>query len=222
MSSNKISYTTRSQKTGSSSKVDATRSLSLSCQCVENIRLIIADFAGVTYDPIPFAGGGEGNCAPGSVVTPRPNDDLLADDYCCNANLDWEADLIEMARMNVNAVRIYRLDPSKTHARFMAKAESLGIYVILPLTGIEGGILNAGLPSPECYTRELRNFAMRVVRQFSKYPNTLMFTAANELTHHGHQTGTGYACMPCLKALVRDVHAFQKSCGHAMRRVPLM
>jgi hypothetical protein len=49
-----------------------------------------------------------------------------------------------------------------------------------------------------------------------------MFTAANELVLGGRESRTGFACIPCFKALVRDVHRFQSKCGLSMRRIPLM
>jgi len=124
-----------------------------------------------------------------------------------------------MAAMRVNTVRLYAVDPRRSHAKFMAYAESLGIYVVLPLTGTTWGYLDAGRAAPSCYTATVPGYghlganllwhATAVVAQFSGYPNALAFVAANELVLHGEATNTGFGCVPCLKALVRDVHAFQ-------------
>ncbi|CAK8993554.1 1 [Durusdinium trenchii] len=72
----------------------------------------------------------------------------------------------------------------------MKKALSLGLYVIVPLTGKDWGFLPA-FPAPDCYTQEIEDygnvgnnvlaFAKTVMKEFAQYNNTLMFTAANEL-----------------------------------------
>ena len=109
----------------------------------------------------------------------------------------------------------------------MALAESLGLYVLVPLTGTVWGYLKADVPSPNCYSDEIDGYgnvgsnlvwnAKAVIAEFSGYPNTLMFVAGNELMLHN-----GGPAFPCLKALVRDLHAFQSLCEANMRRVPLI
>jgi hypothetical protein len=64
----------------------------------------------------------------------------------------------ESPRLNVNAIRLYQVAPEKTHAKFMAFAESLGLYVMVPLTGTMWGYLKADVPSPNCYTDEIDNY----------------------------------------------------------------
>jgi len=168
---------------------------------------------GVTYDPIP-------TCINGAS-------DVLADDYpehewvYGQEWVNWRSDLEDIALMNVNVIRVYQIDPHKTHTQFMEKAESLGLYVSAPLTGSNFGKLDAQVPSPTCYSdtlgSELLWFASTVIAQFSQFNNMLMFMSANELylwSNNAHS-------FPCLKALVRDLHEWQTSCGQTMRRVPL-
>jgi len=140
----------------------------------------------------------------------------------------WTADLEAMANMGANTVRLYNIDPQKSHAKFMKKAESLGLYVIVPLTGKDWGFLPA-FPAPDCYTQEIEDygnvgtnvlaFAKSVMKEFAQYNNTLMFTAANELAQLDKN---GYAAFPCVKAFVRDLHNYQAECNSTMRRVPLI
>lgn len=49
-------------------------------------------------------------------------------------------------------LRLRQVSPSNTHADFMTFAASLGLYVLVPLTGTKWGFLPAALPSPRCYT----------------------------------------------------------------------
>jgi hypothetical protein len=57
------------------------------------------------------------------------------------------------------------------------------------------------------------------VKQFSEFPNTVLFTVANEMPVNDKN---GYAAFPCVKALTRDIHRFQADCKSNMRRVPLI
>jgi hypothetical protein len=170
---------------------------------------------GVTYDPTPLC--------------EQWDTDVLADDYS-HAWLQYEADLQDILLLNVNTIRIYQLDPSKTHTKFMQLCESLGLYVIVPLTGVHKGYLDAGLPSPDCYTSVIDGYghvgtnllyhAKAIVKEFSQYPNVIMFNAGNELIlNSGDVKGN---CFPCLKAMVRDLHAWQDECAAGMRRIPFM
>jgi hypothetical protein len=173
---------------------------------------------GVTYDPIP-------SCGLGIDV------DVIADDYVYPGGeygsdwVSWREDLEEMAKLNVNTVRIYTVDHLKTHANFMKWAEKLGLYVLIPLTGSGFGKLDALKSSPECYTgqlgEELLFYSRSIVRQFSEYPNMLVFEAGNELLNIYSNAGNGES-FPCLKSLIRDVHVFQAGCTSSMRRVPLV
>ncbi|CAE7941819.1 GAS2, partial [Symbiodinium necroappetens] len=129
----------------------------------------------------------------------------------------WTEDLEAMANMGANTIRLYNLDPRLSHAKFMKKAASLGIYAIVPLTGKDYGFLPA-FPAPECYTKDLEDygnvgvnllgFAKTLMKEFSQYNNTLMFTAANELAQLDKN---GYSAFPCVKAFVRDLHNYQET-----------
>eukprot|EP00931_Biecheleriopsis_adriatica_P018019 TRINITY_DN1272_c0_g1_i1.p1 TRINITY_DN1272_c0_g1~~TRINITY_DN1272_c0_g1_i1.p1 ORF type:complete len:558 (-),score=139.52 TRINITY_DN1272_c0_g1_i1:130-1803(-) len=140
----------------------------------------------------------------------------------------WDVDLEAIANMGANTVRLYNIDPAQSHAKFMKKAASLGLYVIVPLNGKDWGFLPA-FPSPDCYTQNITgygvtgvnalSFAKQVVKEFSQYDNTLLFTVANELPQNDKN---GWAAFPCVKALTRDVHRYQQNCSSNMRKVPLI
>lgn len=117
----------------------------------------------------------------------------------------------------------HQVDGTASHAKFMAAMAERGIYVVVPLTRTYWGYLPADRADPACYEGDegtnLVNSAKSIVRQFSKYTNTLFFTAANEIALNSGDAG--YTSLPCVKALVRDMHKFQASCS-AMRSVPLI
>lgn len=139
----------------------------------------------------------------------------------------WQRDIPFLQQLGVNAVRIYNVDPAKQHGRFMDEMNTLGIYVLIPATTTFGpGVLQSNLASPACYTPSLLISAKKIVKQFAKYNNTLGFVAGNEV---GNQVKTangtkifGWAAIPCVKALARDLKAFMRSCACFSRAVPLI
>lgn len=72
----------------------------------------------------------------GMAYYPRPNDGELAD----VSNYDWAADEHEavwkphleiMKDLGVNAIRLYSVDPSASHDKFMCACSEAGIYVLI-------------------------------------------------------------------------------------------
>lgn len=141
---------------------------------------------------------------------------------------EWGLALRAIANLGANTVRLYNINPANNHSKFMRAAEALGLYVIIPLTRKDWGYLPA-FPSPDCYEMNITGYgnvgvnvltsAKLIVKEFSTYSNTLMFTVANELTVNDKN---GYSAFPCVKALTRDVHQYQTNCKESMRRVPLI
>ncbi|CAJ1440084.1 unnamed protein product [Effrenium voratum] len=131
-----------------------------------------------------------------------------------------------IADLGANVVRLYNIDPEKSHEKFMRQAASLGLTVMVPLTRGDWGFMPASA-SPKCYYEELPDYghvglnlltsAKLIVDQFSKYDNTFMFVVANEIDHLDRN---GFAAYPCIKALTRDIHRYQREKGY--RKVPLI
>lgn len=131
-----------------------------------------------------------------------------------------------IAELGANVVRLYNIDPEKSHGKFMRQAASLGLSVMVPLTRGDWGFLPA-LASPKCYYEDLPDYghaglnlltsSKLIVDQFSQYDNTLMFVVANEIDHLERD---GFAAYPCVKALTRDIHRYQREKGY--RKVPLI
>lgn len=187
---------------------------------------------GIDYNPRPATYQGPAN-TPQCQAGHSPYDsswsqwgkDLIDDDK----EALWGDDLDAIAELGANTVRVYGVDPAKSHDKFMQKAARLGLYVIIPLTRADWGWLPAGYPSPTCYTANVPDYgnvgtnlltsAKLIVKQFSKYDNTLLFTVGNEVETNDPN---GIAALPCVKALTRDIHKFQSDCQLGMRRVPLL
>jgi len=174
-------------------------------------------------------------CEPGDAKYTGYTADIIADEF----EARWSEDLEAIANMGANTVRLFNVDAGRDHTKFMKKAESLGIYVIVPLNSKDYGFLPA-FPSPRCYTENMTfqvaaadgstrpygnvgvnvlSYGKQIVKQFSKFDNTLFFTVNNEFAMHDKN---GFAGFQCVKALTRDIHQYQKSCSENMRRVPLI
>jgi len=187
---------------------------------------------GVAYNPrnINYKGVTEGpkskTCKAGEpkFQTLSYTADVTTDDL----EHEWGPSLEAIANLSANTIRLYNINPTYSHKKFMRKAAELGLYVIVPLTRMDWGYLPA-FPSPDCYTMELEGYgnvgvnlltsAKLIVKQFSAFSNTILFTVANEMPVNDKN---GFAAFPCVKALTRDVHRFQADCKSNMRRVPLI
>lgn len=73
---------------------------------------------GIDYYPRPNAGANN-----------RNNLDFFSDEH----RHVWERDIEELKALNVNAIRIYAVDTSKNHDRFMCALSAANIYVIVGL-----------------------------------------------------------------------------------------
>jgi len=195
---------------------------------------------GTSYNPrdsrFNAAGRSKGTgCQPGDAKYTGYGTDIIADEF----EDRWSEDLEAIANLGANTVRLFNVDAGKDHTRFMRKAASLGIYVIVPLNSKDYGFLPA-FPSPRCYTENMTfeviaadgtrrpygnvgvnvlSYGKQIVKQFSKFDNTLFFTVNNEFAMHDNN---GFAGYQCVKALTRDIHQYQRSCSASMRRVPLI
>jgi len=187
---------------------------------------------GVSYNPryINYDGVTEGPLSK-TCKAGKPEFQTLsytADVATDNLEHEWGPNLEVIANLSANTIRLYNINPSFSHKGFMKKAAELGLYVIVPLTRMDWGYLPA-FPSPDCYTKEIEGYgnvgvnvltsAKLIVKQFSQFPNTILFTVANEMPVNDKN---GYAAFPCVKALTRDIHRYQADCKSNMRRVPLI
>ncbi|KAF1326249.1 1,3-beta-glucanosyltransferase, partial [Globisporangium splendens] len=162
----------------------------------------------------------------GMAYYPRPNAGEMAD----VGNYDWAADEHEnvwkphleiMKDLGVNTIRLYSIDPSKPHDKFMCACSEAGIYVLIGVTApCENCSVIDELP-PKCYPDSLFTRAQIVYNAMAVYDNTLGFSIGNEnnlQTLHGKE---GIATAPCVKAFLRDTRAYAASCASTLRQVPI-
>ncbi|GAB9469655.1 1,3-beta-glucanosyltransferase [Globisporangium polare] len=162
----------------------------------------------------------------GMAYYPRPNAGEMAD----VGNYDWAADEHEavwkphleiMKDLGVNTLRLYSVDPGKSHDKFMCACSDAGIYVLVGVTApCENCSVIDELP-PKCYPDSLFTRAQIVYNAFAVYDNTLGFSIGNENNLQVQHGKDGTATAPCVKAFLRDTRAYAASCTGNVRQVPI-
>jgi hypothetical protein len=159
---------------------------------------------------------------------PRPNLgtlDINNVDFFTEEHLHiWERDIPQFRALGVNAIRLYSVDPNNDHAAFMCALNAAGIYVLVELaSGNCPHCAILGLEAPDCYPKYLKIRGEKIIREFSKYSNTLAFSAGNEVNHFVPLGKKPRWNAPCLKKFVRDMRAYTAHCGSSssMRHVPV-
>lgn len=157
---------------------------------------------------------------------PRPNDGVLDNnsvDYFSDKHTNiWTRDIEVFKKLGINAVRIYAVDPKNDHSSFMCALAEAGIYAVIGLAQACYGDLCAIThdATPDCYPKELKTRGQDIINEFSRYTNTLAFSAGNEVNHYVPLGERSQWNAPCLKKFLRDMRAYAASCDH-MRKVPV-
>ena len=132
-------------------------------------------------------------------------------------------DILYLQELGVNAIRLYAVDPTLNHDAFMCALETAGIYVIVALAHDCPTCAVTKDQAPDCYPPELKLQGQRVINAFAKYPNTLGFSAGNEVNHFA-PPGVPEWNAPCQKKFLRDMREYIASCANphrGMRQVPI-
>jgi len=158
---------------------------------------------GVAYYPRPNAG---------SLSTDSNSIDFFSEEY---RHL-WEQDIQHMKDLGVNLIRIYAVNPAVYHEAFMCTLQDAGIYVMVGLLADCSGCNIGGrdFPAPACYTNDLKRRGQFIINEFSKYRNTLAFSAGNEVTLYARPDI--HLNAPCQKKFLADMRQYVNRC----RNVP--
>lgn len=134
--------------------------------------------------------------------------DPLSDPEICKRDIEYFKDL------GVNTIRIYSIDNTGDHEECMKMLADAGIYLILDVNVPKA--LIARDDGAECsYNTMYLNEVLATVKVMSQYDNTLGFFAANEVINDDLTTPAA----PYVKAVVRDIKAFQRNTG--LRHIPV-
>ncbi|ETK88632.1 hypothetical protein L915_07138 [Phytophthora nicotianae] len=162
----------------------------------------------------------------GMAYYPRPNSGEMAD----ISNYDWAADEHEavwkphlevMKDLGVNTIRLYSIDPSLSHDKFMCACSEAGIYVLVGLTAPCENCSILDYVPPKCYPDDLFTRGQMVYNAFAVYDNTLGFSVGNENNLQVENGADGTTTAPCVKAFLRDMRSYAASCTRSVRQVPL-
>ncbi|KAF0698872.1 Aste57867_10549 [Aphanomyces stellatus] len=158
---------------------------------------------GVDYYPRPNAGKDDVN-----------NHDVFTDDY----QSVWQPHIQEFVALGVNTIRLYAVDASKSHDKFMCALSAAGIYVIVDLAAACENCAIGMTSYPACYPPQLKTRGQQIIAAFSKFNNVLGFSAGNEVNHVVKDMKTN---APCQKKFIRDMRAYIDSCAANMRYIPV-
>ncbi|KAG7390979.1 hypothetical protein PHYPSEUDO_006114 [Phytophthora pseudosyringae] len=158
---------------------------------------------GIDYYPRPNAGTLNEN-----------NIDFFTDDFY---NV-WKDDIDLLAATGANAVRLYAVDPSKSHDRFMCALRAKGMYALIDLAASCTNCAISKDAYPTCYHPDLKSRGEYIIKTFAKYDNVLAFSAGNEVNNEVPTDASINA--PCQKKFIRDLRAFIGACK-TIRKVPV-
>lgn len=131
--------------------------------------------------------------------------DPLADPQICLRDIPY------LKELNVNTIRVYSVDPTKSHDECMQALADAGIYLLLDLAEPDVSICR----DKPTWDVNVWNRYKDVVDVMHKYPNVLGFFAGNEVTNDKTNTDAS----PFVKAAIRDVKNYIKFRGY--RQIPV-
>lgn len=139
----------------------------------------------------------------------------------------WQRDIPYLQALGINAIRIYAVNASQNHDGFMCAMERAGIYVVVALSHDCPTCAITRDEAPKCYPPALKEQGMAVISAFSKYSNTLAFSAGNEVNHVA-PPGQPEWNAPCQKKFLSDMRHYIASCSReesngfgSMRKIPV-
>eukprot|EP00529_Nitzschia_sp_RCC80_P011899 CAMPEP_0113472822 /NCGR_PEP_ID=MMETSP0014_2-20120614/17718_1 /TAXON_ID=2857 /ORGANISM="Nitzschia sp." /LENGTH=579 /DNA_ID=CAMNT_0000365553 /DNA_START=44 /DNA_END=1786 /DNA_ORIENTATION=+ /assembly_acc=CAM_ASM_000159 len=168
----------------------------------------------------------------GIAYYPRPNngtDDMVrynSNDFFTDEWEDlWMQDIPYFEELGINTLRIYAVDPSKNHDRFMCRLQQAGIYVIVGLLAECENCAILGDPAPACYPPGLKERGEFIINVFARYSNTLAFSAGNEVTLFAPDRQIEVNA-PCQKKFLRDMRSYVNNCSQVVntilpRKIPI-
>ncbi|KAJ3128195.1 galactose-1-phosphate uridyl transferase [Nowakowskiella sp. JEL0407] len=116
----------------------------------------------------------------------------------------WSLAIPLFKQLQINTIRVYEVDPSLSHQKFMTTIANENMYLLLDLgQSKDGRSINRGDPK---YTLELLEQFKGTVDAFAEFDNVLGFVAGNEIVNSVDNTGAA----PFVKAHIRDLKQYMK------------
>jgi hypothetical protein len=146
--------------------------------------------------------------------------DLLSDDH-----YSYMEDVIlpKLVELKANVIRIYDVDPSKSHRKTMNLLGRNGIYVVVGLSSKNDSI---DMMKP-VYDYRLFMRGIAIIHEFQAYSNTFALLTSNELVFPGTIYANDKKAAPDIerkaaaadKSFLRDMKAYMKNQGY--RQIPV-
>lgn len=131
--------------------------------------------------------------------------DPLADPNICLRDIPY------LKKLNINTIRVYAIDPTKSHDICMEAFQDAGIYILLDLAEPDTSIAR---DSPTWDVNIWKRY-VDVIDSMHGYSNMLGLFAGNEVTNDKSNTDAS----PFVKAAIRDVKEYIKAKGY--RSIPV-
>ncbi|KAI9031649.1 Glucanosyltransferase-domain-containing protein [Phycomyces nitens] len=145
----------------------------------------------------------------GVAYQPRSDDiknrDPLSDASAC------ARDASLMAKIGMNVVRVYEIDPRKNHDACMKSFADNGIYLLLDIATPK---FSVNRNSPEYDVNQYQSYTA-AIDAFGHYDNIFAFIAGNEVTNDRTNTHAS----PYVKAVIRDTKNYIKETQK--RKIPV-
>lgn len=140
----------------------------------------------------------------GEAMDTKYIDPLASPDLCLR-------DIPHLVELGVNTIRVYAIDPTKSHDVCMKELAANGIYVLLDLSEPDNSISR---DSPTWDVSVYQRYK-DVVDSMHQYSNVLGFFAGNEVTNDITNTDAS----PFVKASIRDIKGHISENGY--RSIPI-
>ncbi|CCK69001.1 1,3-beta-glucanosyltransferase KNAG_0B05690 [Huiozyma naganishii CBS 8797] len=122
--------------------------------------------------------------------------DPLAEPSICLRDLPY------LNKLGVNTIRVYSIDPTKSHDVCMEALKKENIYVLIDLSEPDVSIIRDN----PVWSVEIWKRYKDVVDSMEQYPNVLGFFAGNEVTNDNTNTDAS----PFVKAAIRDLKKYME------------
>ncbi|RHY97007.1 hypothetical protein DYB37_004204 [Aphanomyces astaci] len=88
----------------------------------------------------------------------------------------WQPHLEHLKALGINTIRLYAVDPTAPHDKFMCELSKLGIYAFVGMAAICEGCYVLDTEAPKCYTDAMFTRAMKIYNAFAVYDNVIVPT----------------------------------------------
>ncbi|RHY23150.1 hypothetical protein DYB25_011322, partial [Aphanomyces astaci] len=86
----------------------------------------------------------------------------------------WRPHLEHLKALGINTIRLYAVDPTAPHDKFMCELSKLGIYAFVGMAAICEGCYVLDTEAPKCYTDAMFTRAMKIYNAFAVYDNVIV------------------------------------------------